>query len=439
MKVVINNTTYTKIANIDFAPQISLIGDSIPVNSLTVDIYTTDTIGYGIPISLQNDSGVKYANFFIRSATRISDDVVRVYAESALYLLDNITLPATYYENTSFPSIVFNIFNEAQQKAGGIQLVMTDPSLTFSNINGFFSEQTARERLAELAFVSGAYIQTTFTDEFVYITKINPNAAATYIPEAKTYWRPRLVAKNPVTSIKVASYSFTPIEEENIQAVDEYVTDGSLYWVVQKQEIELRRPVATAIPENTVKFDNIMTINSMNVNSILTFLATYYFNDQTVEADIINDDLIYPGKKITINTGIGQLSITGFVEEEVFTFGRMKDKTNVKIGNTSDLQNNLHTLTVNYTYDQTILKRQTFEFPAGYIYTFSNPYIDIQYPTFRAVYYPTAKTTTGTMPNSDTTVNIPYDKALEFMNEMLYIYSVDDMEWNSETEVLSIE
>jgi hypothetical protein len=82
-------------------------------------------------------------------------------------------------------------------------------------------------------------------------------------------------------------------------------------------------------------------------------------------------------------------------------------------------------LTVNYTYQGGRIGQREYRLPVGMTYILSNPYIDRTYEGRRYVYRPQDAEITGTMAAGDNTATQPYDVALEYRDEKLYVYSVD--------------
>ena len=70
MKIVIDNTEYTEIVNLSFAPETNMTATEIPVNRFIAEIKTSDTLSLGTEAYLYDDNDNLWAKYWLTSAIR---------------------------------------------------------------------------------------------------------------------------------------------------------------------------------------------------------------------------------------------------------------------------------------------------------------------------------------------------------------------------------
>lgn len=414
MKIVIENTEYTKIGRLSFAPETDLTGNSAPINEFTADIITDDIPPVGVWAYLYDDMDTLWAKYWLEDRYRINADTVRVFAVSPLALMDRVILPPVMYVN----AWVSDVFDDIFENQGYIDFTM-DSIFASAQINGWCPEQTARERLQWVCFVIGAYLKTFFSDR---IWALQVDTTDTLIPMGDIYWKPQMSVRDTVTAIKATVYSFT---QGTPQVTDEYVTNGMEWYIVTKTEVTVTNPNVTAgTPENVISVDGITLINSGNVSTVLTHLSTYFFNRDEVEVDVINNGTYMPGDRVTASLD-DETMVKGYINSASFTFG-LQAKSRIRL--TALVSVEATVLTITYTYNGSQIGLEKYVFPVGFGYDIPNKYIDQEANGHRYIYRPLTERTTGTMESGENLETVDNAIALDLFEGVLHIISVDEVE-----------
>ena len=415
MKIVINNVTYTAIKNLEFSPETDITGGSLAINQFVVEIQTQDNIGVGINAYLYDDADNVWAKYWITKAERLTGGWVTVTAESIFLLLDRFKLPAAMYSADPVTDALDDIFDTIAQVYPSETLYTIASSLQSVTISGYCPQQTARERLLWVVFVIGAYIKTYF-NEYAEIVPIESNPVL--IPEAETFWKPTIEYSDYVTAVKIKSYTYT---QGTPQTVDKWVEVNGVYYIQTEQEYTLTNPdVPVTVTENVKEIKSVTLVNSGNVSTILSRLAQYYFKRIEVSADVINNGDYAPGDDCIVNTG--DILVSGYIKSASFTFGTAK-KSQIKLVQSDTVES--ANLTIEYTYDNVILRSIKYLLPVGYEYSFVNPYLDITSNGIRRIYRPLSVSASGTITSGGITDQEQMDIAIESQNRNVYIISVD--------------
>lgn len=415
MYVRIGNAKYTKIKNLDFAPETDVTGSKIPINEFTVDIITADDIRNGAMAALYDDLDQLWARYWVTYAERMDRDTVQVRAQSRLILLGRRTMPAVRYSGAAVADVMADIFQPLG--AGAYTL---DSAFAAKTINGFCPEQSARERLLWVCFVIGAYVKTYFTDK---IEILPIDETETTVPLERTYWKPTVTYRDHVTAVKATAYSF---RQGTPQTTDKWVTDGTDYYIVTEQAYTLSNPdVPATAEENVISVDGLMLINSGNVDEVLSHLAKYHFKRTSMEFDCINNGEYEPGQKLTGYPDEEQL-LTGFAESCSFTFG-LQAKSKIVL--TACEEKAGARLIIQYVHGNTQIGKRTYYFPIGYQYAIQNPYLDWSMGDHRYIFRPKNQEATGTIAAGEQTNQQHYAVALDLNKKthVLKIVSVDSV------------
>ena len=70
--------TYTTVRNISFSPSVDLTCDSLPIDELTVDVATTDTITSGQRVELYDALDGLWARFWLYKVEKIGPGLLRL-------------------------------------------------------------------------------------------------------------------------------------------------------------------------------------------------------------------------------------------------------------------------------------------------------------------------------------------------------------------------
>ena len=329
MKVKVDNTVYTNIRNLSFAPQVNISGFELPINEITVDI--TADVGYGKFLYLQSDGGKNWCKFWISRTENLGDGYYRVIARDVMALLDRVEMQARYYGGETVSQAISGVFYEVSQALPNANLYFADVS---GDVSGFAPKQTARERLQWICFTKGLTVKTVFCERnnTTYCCTIAPiDTVVTNISSANVYYKPQPQREDDVKTVSIMSYSFT---EGTPAETDEWVKDyfTEKVYIVEASRYTAHNPNQVDDVPKEVAVDDCMMITGTGA-SILTRMGGYYFNPyRTISAEILETDIenlsCVPGDRITIDIG-GEL-ICGYIEESTFTFGKAC-KQSVKI------------------------------------------------------------------------------------------------------------
>lgn len=415
--VLHTTVTYRSIKNVSYVPETDLIGASVPINEFSVDVMTEGEIRRGEACELFDDFNVLWAHYTIVYAEHVDPQTVHVLARSDVAMLDNVKLPATMYDTTA-QVVVAEIF-------GTIPYDLYSSYIGVA-IKGYCPEQTARERLAWVCLVLGAYVKSYF----VTTTQIVPlDITNALIPLECTYWRPAITYLDYVISFSVTAYGYTV---GTPQTTDEWVeADGTTY-IVEKTTMTLSPDsVPDGVIGTTMETKDVQLINADNHSAVLSRLATYYFKRTEVDAEIVSIQslgVVRPGDLVTVYTDEDQM-MSGYVQRAEYQFGNMA-KARLHIVGAEPREGAM--LTVDYVYDNRLLGRKTYVLPVGYSYSIDNPYIDKTENDVRRVYRPTTEAVEGVIDAEGNTETVQYAVALELQNKVLSVISVDSVEVETE-------
>lgn len=402
-------TDYAAIEALVFAPMADLAGVSVPVNGFEADIRTRDAIEIGAYAELYDDTDALWAAYWVIESERLSPEVLRVRAESEVALLDRRVLPAIYFENRSAAVLIEQLMGDVRYRL--------DPGFASATLTGFCPEQTARERLLWVAFALGATVKSCFNDRLEILP---PDAGLRRIPEADTYWRPRRTHGDWVTGIRAKVYGFTAGDPAPGQR---YVTSCTgVNYIVTESEVSLQNPDAPAMaPENVITIEGMYLLNTGNVSAVLGRLARWYFGRERLDIDVIDNGDIHPGDRVAAVTGAGEM-VSGYVTRAAFRFG-VQAMASLRLTGVEAMPGG--TLAILYLYEGIQVSRADYTFPAGFAYAIDNPYFDVEMGGARYVFRPISARAEGTVAEGVNENRQALAVALELVDGVLGIASVD--------------
>lgn len=413
MYVKIGETTYRRISDLSFCPKTNVTGRSLPINEFTVDIYTDDTIDYGATCQLYDDLDQLWAEYECTYKEKLYGGWTRILAKCWLYHLDDITMDPEVYEGVTLGDVV-------EELAGRVLHTITvDPELAAIELNGYVPEQTARERLTNLAFVAGGYIKS-YNSPDVQLLKIDDEA--TLIPRGEVVWRPTVEHTDPVAWLHLESYDV--IEQTPQQGQQSVEVDGRTF-VLFHTPVELSNPDAPfEFESNGIQINDLAIINADNADDIMANMAKYAFPAYKAEGECVNNRQYEPGKRVTLPVW-EDAAVSGYVERCDFAFG-LRAMSKLYLTACQDVA--MGALTVLFLWGSTRLGKQVYSFPVGYSYSVRTRAIDQHMNSHRYVFYPSVGDVYGVMPAGEKTETVPYNVALDQHKKVLEIRIVDSVE-----------
>lgn len=422
MEVVINGTSYTQLASLTFSTETDVTGSSAPVNEFSCDIMTDDTIQVGTRAALYDGLGNLWAKYWVTYAERKDKETVEVRAQSALMLLDRVTLPATMYTGQTVGSVLQTVMAPI---SGEYEL---ESGFASVQLNGYAPEQTARERLQWIVLVIGAYVRHYFGED-VQILSVKEDTLT--IPMEYTYYKPSVTYTDYVTAIRAKAYSYVQREP---QTKERWVEVNDTPYVETEQTFELSNPDVPAIaPANVIEVQNVTLINEDNVDEILSHLAKYYFTRCEVDFEAVDDAQWYAGQRVMVSSDMDEV-FEGYIDNASFEFG-VRAKASIHVTSAEGMDS--ATLTIRYLWDTKQMGVRHYTFPEGYEYKVENVYLDVPWAGHRYVFRPINEYAEGTVQVGGTTDNQPVTPALDLYNGVLSIISVDEYEDEEGTAVIA--
>lgn len=434
MKIIINNTisekTYTDLKNVNFSPQIDLMGVQSYADTFEVDIYTEDTIKAGWRALLKDDFDYMYADFSITSVEIRDGQMVHIVAQSDLVKLNRKKLPARMYEGTEAIYICNGIVS------GTGVIVSMSGSIAHKTISGYFPKQTARERLEWITFVLQATMNTSY-DHGLFIEALDTKERL--IPLEKTFYRPSIKYGDYVTAVQITSYSIVQSKQDGDEEVKDQ--DGIIYYLRPNTVSLSNTNVPANVPENIVSISGITIVSPSMASELLTTMAKFNFNRMSVEVDVVNNKQEFlPNRlyKVVIDDDI---VASGHCDSIQYKFGAQIRTTLNLVGVTSA---QAQKLIVNYKSASSppgtvSLAKKEYTFPSGYVYSIDAMWPDVTFGGNRYIFRPEKNRITGTMGEGTTTITILCYTALILHTKtgILEVISVDQMDEEYVTNVPS--
>ena len=326
------NTRYDDLKSLSFNPETDITLSSIPVCEFTVEIKTTDNIGVGLPISLYDDKGMLYARYRIQKAERIADKIVRVQAQSYLALMDSWVLKACRIDDDRSISHWMTLFMHLDDyvKSGKqkyINITYLD-GIDEIKLDGFFPEQTMRERLQQICFAYGITVRQWFCDNLTLsrITEVGqiPVFPSVLIPASDTFFRPERQYLEPVqvfTAINHYGWTQEKLLDDDQKEVKDDVSGGTWYYF---------EGAHTAENENEdegkeVTISDVFIISNNNIDDTMDRKWRFFIAEEYT-LDVINNGQYYPGMPVAFYYDTdGDISnavvIAGIITKCDFSFG----------------------------------------------------------------------------------------------------------------------
>lgn len=418
-QAVIETREYRTLDTLDYAPEVDVTGDSLPVNEVNAQIITEDDLSAAQWGALYDDMDQLWFKGDVTFAKRTDPKRFGVRLSSLTYYMDYVTMDAIMYQAASAQTALSACF------AGVSGDWSIDPTIAAMTVTGYCPEQTARERLTWLCFALGAVVVTAFRTGL----RVQPvSAEEKLIPLEHTYMLPKppeLQYGDWVTGIKVTAYTFT-----EAASAEEWKNDDSSYrfpmpWVARERVYSLTNPDAPSYaPENVKEINELYLINNDNAMTLLTALSQYWFNRVDVLLDCLNNREFFPGDRVMAYTDRENM-VTGYVKSAQFAYGKQA-KSSIVIGAPSERETGV--LKMVYRYNNAVLLKESYRLPVGYTITLDNIYPDITRKKVRTVYRPLNDQTSVTVQTGTQTVYVDCDKALIFSKGVLTIISVDSVD-----------
>lgn len=432
MYVTIDETDYTWLRKLSYAPQVDLVGDTVPINEFTAEVVTDDEIATGQYVDLFDDMGNMWAHYWIDNAVRVGDRVVRIRARSDVALMDGVTLEPVMYSGAALGSVLDGVMLRQSGAPGVVASIEYSLSPAFNGVTvtGYCPEQSARARLQWVCFAIGAYVKACF-NEHIEIEPIGSSAVT--VPAGKTFTEPMPNVKQSdyVTAVRVTGYTFTA---GTPGSGDESVTVGGVTYIVTKQTykvINASAPVSAA--DNEVNIDGLYLINADNAAGILARVAAYRFARTSVQLDALNNAEFIPGDRVSVYA-TEQRMLSGYLETCTFSFGTQA-RAKLAVGAAEPISTAM--LTVTRKWGTKKLDTREYLLPVGMAYEIQNPYFDMTIGDHRYIFRPQSAAVTGTMTSGGATATVEYDVALDLHRGVLHVISVDQVTENSGIGVIA--
>jgi hypothetical protein len=183
-------------------------------------------------------------------------------------------------------------------------------------------------------------------------------------------------------------------------------------------------PVTAA--RNVISVDDVMLVNTDNVDRILSHMAKYYFDRVQVDLDVIDNAEYMPGQRLLVYSDEHSMA-SGYAEKCSFSFG-MQARASIHLMGAAAKES--ANLIVTYMWSSRQIGRREYTFPVGYVYSILNPYIDFGMDGHRYVFRPVNEYAEGTIDEGDNYDTQPCAVALDLERStgILYIVSVDEVE-----------
>lgn len=405
MYIIINETKYTELKSLSFAPEIDVSGGSVPVSEFQADIVTSDAIPYGELAYLYDDLDDLWAMYRIVYAERVELESVRVRAQSRVAMLERMMLPEVMYEQaTGVEDILRETFTTMY---GGyyynIGEYTVDPAFDNVTLTGYFPEQKARERLQWVLYAIGGYVKDFF-GEVLEIRAI-PSAGETLVPEGRTFYKPKLTFRDYVTGVKAVTTEYTPTPEKPEDRDQKYIEVGEgNYYLVTNQEIQINNPdVPENAPPNVAELKENGIVGPGNVSGLLRRMGDYLYRRMEVDLDCVNNGTYMPGQYLAAYVDPERI-VAGVATRCDFKFG-VQARASVKL--TSAVELPCAKLTMKYISGGTQLGKRALYLPIGHGYDLQALWIERTEDGERTIFRPLSPRITGTMPQSNTAVEVP--------------------------------
>lgn len=422
MKIIIGDTTYTKIRNLHYCIDADITGTSMPANQFTVEAFGLAPQISNQTIELRDDLGQLWAKYNVDEIVRQEDGWASITALSPLRTLEQRTAPATMYSGETVGVELVRLLSAVS----GVAPEFADPSLEALNISGFCPEQSYRDRVLHICMATGLHIRDYNTANLV--VEHWPEALQT-VPEEATSWAPEMKWRGEKLAVSCTAYTFTP---GTPQQGDQSVEAGGITYIVTGTKVTLNK-LPTPVPDSSTEdVSDCMLINAENADSVLARMAQYYFNGLAATAAFYNNHSYWPGGQLMVHTGPNSM-VSGYATSMDFRFSGPEAMSQVEMVACTPVE--CAQLTVLYTWQGANLGKKVYTLPKNYQYNITTEFLDLSMAVHRYVYRPTVAQLTGTL-TEDTTREVACELALDYNRKTrkLIVYSVDELNEESFVE-----
>ena len=321
----IRTFTDTEITNCGMYLEVSPLGNSLPINTVEWRIRNA-----GIDLMFEEmqkmyvyfDQQILGA-FYLSSGERNGVYSYTIKAESILSMLETETHRGGFYNNANAKDVILNeIFANIDTT------VVVDDSAENETITGWLPYGNCRDNLIQICFAIGAIVDTSFDDR-VFIYKPDYTATPTVIQDKHIYNQTKKMSVGEVyTGVKAMYHSWSQSDKatdlykgtlnETVMIVfdepqygltitggtidnygdnwatitgtgDEVVLKGHGY--THNQTEVVRENPYVYYKKKYAESQDATLVNADNVSDVLDRMYTYYVNGQTLNADILLNDL----------------------------------------------------------------------------------------------------------------------------------------------------
>lgn len=266
--------TEHEILSADIHGEISMIADTIPINTLSLDLWLEQELLFQKRQTLsayQDDTLL--GRYFVASSRRTGSQRFSLSGEDLIGNLDVTGSPGgIWFTETPLTTVLTSLF-------GDINIFDIDPAYASETVKGFIPAGTLREVLHHIAFAIGAIVDTMGSTKI----KIYPAASVVKtIPATRIYSGGSVVTTDTVTSVSVTAYTIT---NEAPSGNDEYVTYNGARYKCVPSVTTVNNPLALVgdIP-NEKSVSGVYLVHSGNVNAVANRLMAFYQKKQTYTA-----------------------------------------------------------------------------------------------------------------------------------------------------------
>lgn len=322
---IIRIFTEKEITDCGCYQEIDPISTELSINTMDFSLYNVDNLNLDFQKSqkckLYFDKNI-IGVFYVKKGTRETKDTYSISTEDFVSILDYNYHCGGIYNNKNVVELVNEIFNGENIE------VSIDETFNDTTVTGYLPYDTKRNNLAQIALAIGAIIDTSF-DDTLYIYPSSKTTSDIKITENQIYSDTLKINHDDViTGVELTVHKYTESSETeellndtvtgqilvkfdnpmknlsisggtiNSYSVNHAYITGSGATVVltgekylhDEQVISMENEYATE-DKKIMSVEDATLVNSDNAPTILNRLFEYYNNNQTIDADILLDDL----------------------------------------------------------------------------------------------------------------------------------------------------